>query len=199
MLLAQNLTGAPVTLAGGFASVPANGKINVSSELAGLTGPQYTALEAQRPGVIAYHWTQGFAEFSVGTLTVNAPATDTAAAQAAADAAQVDATQALADASAAQVDATQALSDASAAQGTADAAVPKASVQQGVATLVAGTAAVATANITAASKVVPIRETEGGVIGDLSISAQTPGTPGSFNIDSSNALDTSKVRWLVLG
>lgn len=165
MLLAKNLTGSPVVLSGLSVSVPANGVVNVTSELDGLSGGQFTALETQRPGTIEYIWTQGYAEFSIGSLTASVMATSTA----------VDV-----------------------AQTTANNAVPKASVQQGVATLVAGTVTVATANITAGSVIVPIRETPGGTPGDLSIGSPTPGTPGSFAINSTDGGDTSKVRWLVL-
>lgn len=89
--------------------------------------------------------------------------------------------------------------DVGTAQTTANNAVPKASVQTGMTALVAGTVTVATANITTASKVVPIRDVAGANPGNLSVSAVTPGTPGSFTIDSANALDDSTVRWLVIG
>lgn len=100
----------------------------------------------------------------------------------------------------AQADATQALADAATAQSTADAAVPLVSVQTGTGVLVAGTATIATANITVDSVIVPIRDVADPVnSGELSISGPTPGTPGSFDIDSTDGADTSSVRWLVIG
>jgi len=71
--------------------------------------------------------------------------------------------------------------------------------QQGLATLVAGTVTVSTAKIRTNSFIIPIRESSIGTIGDLSIANQTPGDPGSFDINSSNAADLSKIRWVVLG
>ena len=74
-LIVQNLTGSPVTLAAGSPAapvVPANGVMNVTSELRGLTGGQYTSLESQRPAVLKYRWTN-FPEYAVGTLTVEVP------------------------------------------------------------------------------------------------------------------------------
>jgi hypothetical protein len=88
---------------------------------------------------------------------------------------------------------------AAAAQATANAAVPKASVQTGTAVLVAGTVSVA-ANITAASVVMAFPSgLAGGTPGSLSTGSKVVGAPGSFAINSSNALDTSTVIWLVIG
>jgi hypothetical protein len=149
-----------------------------------------------------------------GVLVVSIPVVATAAAKARAIKLQggdpnmmagimlasVGATADAAAIAAAQADATQALADAATAQGTADAAVPSASVQTGVGTLVAGTLNVPTANITAGSVIVPIRDVEDLVnSGALSISGITPGAPGSFDIDSANGADTSSVSWLVIG
>lgn len=89
--------------------------------------------------------------------------------------------------------------DAAAAQATADAAVPLASVQTGADTLVAGAVTIASANITAGSVIVPIRDRELGTPGDLTIDTVVPGAPGSFNIQSSNGADVSTVHWLVIG
>lgn len=78
-LIVCNLTGAAVTLAAGKRTVVAPAKVgaltygppvNVTSELSGLSGANYTALEAQRAGVLAYFWTEGVPLFDVGTLTV---------------------------------------------------------------------------------------------------------------------------------
>lgn len=79
-LLCFNKSGVDVVLAGslGFSTTipaslapPARGQaVNVTSELRGLTGGQYTALETQRAAAaLEYAWT-GDPEFSVGTLTV---------------------------------------------------------------------------------------------------------------------------------
>lgn len=78
--------------------------------------------------------------------------------------------------------------------------VPTASVQQSsVAALVAGARSVANLNITASSVIVPIRDTEGGTPGALSIASVVPGNPGSFTIQSADGADTSLVRALVIG
>lgn len=79
-LLACNLTAAAVTLAAGKRSVvlPAavapltyGAPVNVTSELAGLTDPQYALIEAQRgAGSIALFWDDGIPLFPVATLTV---------------------------------------------------------------------------------------------------------------------------------
>lgn len=81
MLLVCNLTGTDVVLAKGTRSVTAPAKVgsltygpavNVSSELKGLIAGDYTALETQRAGALAYFWSNGIPEFAVGTLTVGA-------------------------------------------------------------------------------------------------------------------------------
>ena len=81
MLLVCNLTGTDVVLVKGTRSVTAPAKVgsltygpavNVSSELKGLVAGDYTALETQRAGVVAYFWSNGIPEFAVGTLTVGA-------------------------------------------------------------------------------------------------------------------------------
>lgn len=79
MLLACNLTSSPVTLAAGKRTVVLPAKVgsltygapvDVSSELAGLAGGDYTALQAQvSGGSVAYFWTN-VPLFAVGTLTV---------------------------------------------------------------------------------------------------------------------------------
>jgi hypothetical protein len=77
-LIVYNVTGSPVTLAAGnpvrvipaSSSPPNRGEgFNVTSELQGLSGANYTALEAQRPLTLEYEWT-GEAEYSTGTLVV---------------------------------------------------------------------------------------------------------------------------------
>jgi hypothetical protein len=81
MLLVCNLTASDVVLAKGLRSVTAPAKVgsltygpavNVSSELKGLIAGDYTALESQRSGALAYFWSNGIPEFDVGTLTVGA-------------------------------------------------------------------------------------------------------------------------------
>jgi len=78
-LYVYNLTGAPVVLAAGnpARTIPASTtpptRVDVTSELRGLTGPDYTALEAQRAGTLVYEWTSD-PEYAVGTLTVEGPA-----------------------------------------------------------------------------------------------------------------------------
>lgn len=67
--------------------------------------------------------------------------------------------------------------------------------------LVAGTVTVATLTFSASAKVQPIRNNPDPVAanwGALSITAQTPGAPGSITVTSSNAADTSSVDLLVL-
>ena len=80
-LLVCNLTAADVVLVKGLRSVTAPAKVgsltygpavNVSSELKGLVAGDYTALETQRAGVLAYFWSNGIPEFAVGTLSVGA-------------------------------------------------------------------------------------------------------------------------------
>ncbi len=68
--------------------------------------------------------------------------------------------------------------------------------------LVAGTVTVASLTFTAATKVVPIRNNPDPVAvnwGALSISVQTPGSPGSITVVSSDAADTSSVDLLLIG
>jgi len=84
-LMVANLTGADVTISASNAkraiTVPAKvggltygSPIDVTSELNGLTGGQYTNLETQRAGggspPIVYYWTNGIPLYAVGTLTV---------------------------------------------------------------------------------------------------------------------------------
>jgi hypothetical protein len=67
--------------------------------------------------------------------------------------------------------------------------------------LVAGTVTVATLTFSASAKVTPIRNNPDAVAahwGSLSITAQTPGAPGSITVTSSNAADTSSVDLLIL-
>jgi len=80
-LLVCNLTSSDVVLAAGLRSVTAPAKVgsltygpavNVSSELKGLSAGNYTSLESQRSGALAYFWSNGIPEFAVGTLTVGA-------------------------------------------------------------------------------------------------------------------------------
>jgi hypothetical protein len=79
MLYVCNLTASPVTLAAGTRTVIAPAKVgsltygapmDVTSELKGLVAGDYTALETQRSGALAYFWTDGIPLFAVGTLTV---------------------------------------------------------------------------------------------------------------------------------
>jgi hypothetical protein len=81
MLLVCNLTAADVVLVRGKRSVTVPAKVgaltygpsvNISSELEGLIAGDYTALEVQRPGVVAYFWSNGIPEYAVGALTVGA-------------------------------------------------------------------------------------------------------------------------------
>ncbi len=82
-LLVCNLTSSNVTLTKGKRSVVAPAKVgsltygapvDVTSELAGLSADDYTALETQRAGggspPLAYFWDDGIPLFAVGTLTV---------------------------------------------------------------------------------------------------------------------------------
>lgn len=73
--------------------------------------------------------------------------------------------------------------------------------QGGSSTLVGGTVTVATANITAASKILATRKTPGGTVGNLSVpsGSRVVGTPGSFAINSDSALETSTVDWFISG
>lgn len=77
-LLCYNLTGAPITLAASSAGttvvIPASSSapnpgppFNVTSKIRGLTGTQYSSLEAQRAGNLSYQWTST-PEYSIGTL-----------------------------------------------------------------------------------------------------------------------------------
>lgn len=68
----------------------------------------------------------------------------------------------------------------------------------GSAVLVAGTKTVETAPITDSSQVFISRGTAGGTLGHLSVASVTPGTPGSFIINSSSNADTSTVNYLVI-
>jgi hypothetical protein len=78
-LIVCNLTGTDVVLVKGTRSVTAPAKVggltygppvNVTSELKGLVAGDYTLLEAQRTGALAYFWDNGIPLFAVGTLTV---------------------------------------------------------------------------------------------------------------------------------
>ena len=84
-LLVANLTASDVVISASNAkravTVPAKvgsltygPPVDVTSELNGLTGTQYTALEAQRAGggspPVVYYWSNGIPLFAVGTLTV---------------------------------------------------------------------------------------------------------------------------------
>lgn len=90
MLLVFNKSAAPITLSGLTvvvplsAAPPARGPgVNVTSELRGLSGGQYTALEAQRAlGSLEYEWT-GDPEYSVSPLAFVGPALPNASATAA--------------------------------------------------------------------------------------------------------------------
>lgn len=74
------------------------------------------------------------------------------------------------------------------------------SVQTGTATLVGGVIAVATATITALSKIYVSRNTVGGTAGHLSVADadNVVGAPGSFEINSSAGADTSTINWLII-
>lgn len=74
-LLVFNKTTSPITLSGLATVVPASALagtrgpgVNVTSELNGLSGPQYTALEAQRGTSLDYEWS-GYPEYLTGTLS----------------------------------------------------------------------------------------------------------------------------------
>ena len=78
-LFVYNITGVPVTLAAGNpvkiipASVapPSRGVgIDVTKSLKGLTGPNYTALEAQRVATLVYEWST-LPEYPVGVLKID--------------------------------------------------------------------------------------------------------------------------------
>src|SRR5579885_2887106 len=74
-LLVTNLTGSPVTLAAGNPApvIPAHATVNVTSKLIGLSGPNYTALQAQVSGaLVSYQWT-GYVEYATAGLTVQSP------------------------------------------------------------------------------------------------------------------------------
>lgn len=75
-LLAYNQTGAPVVLAAGTpaTTIPANGVVNVTSELTGLVGGDYVLLQAQTPASIVYAWSTGVAEFATAGLTIGSTA-----------------------------------------------------------------------------------------------------------------------------
>lgn len=80
MLLVYNRSATDITLTGTSIVVPQSPAppsrgpgVNVTSELKGLTGPEYTALEAQRAANnLSYEWS-GSPEFSTGTLVTQAP------------------------------------------------------------------------------------------------------------------------------
>jgi hypothetical protein len=80
-LIVCNLTSSAVTLARGARTIVVPPKVgsltygppvDVTSTLQGLAAGDYTALESQRAGTVAYYWTTGVPEFAVGTLTVAA-------------------------------------------------------------------------------------------------------------------------------
>lgn len=66
--------------------------------------------------------------------------------------------------------------------------------RMGVATLVGGTVTVANTSVTANTRIIPVRTTTGGTVGHLS-TTQIAST--SFTINSSSALDTSTVTWIL--
>ena len=68
---------------------------------------------------------------------------------------------------------------------------------QGNATLVAGSVTVSNTNVQAGSKILVTQVTPGGTPGALYVGTITGGT--SFVINSTNALDTSVVRWEIVG
>jgi hypothetical protein len=80
-LLVFNKSAAPIVLSGLTVTVPASAAppargsdMNVTSELRGLSGAQYTALEAQRAlGNLEYEWSGLSARFATGTLAVLDP------------------------------------------------------------------------------------------------------------------------------
>jgi hypothetical protein len=71
-----------------------------------------------------------------------------------------------------------------------------ASSTMGQVTLVGGTKVVSTTAVTANSRIFLTSDAPGGTIGFLSVSARVAGT--SFTIQSSNALDTSNVSWIIV-
>lgn len=66
----------------------------------------------------------------------------------------------------------------------------------GTATLVAGTVTVTAPYVSSTSKVMLSRQLLGGTPGHLSVSAIVDGT--SFDIDSSSAMDTSDINYVIL-
>lgn len=68
--------------------------------------------------------------------------------------------------------------------------------RMGQATLVAGTVVVSNTTVTASTRIFLSRETAGGTLGHLSISARSAGT--SFTILSSSNTDTSTINWLLI-
>jgi hypothetical protein len=78
-LIVCNLTSSAVPLVKGNRTVIVPAKVgsltygppvNVTSALQGLIAGDYTALESQRSGAVAYFWSDGVPLFAVGTLTV---------------------------------------------------------------------------------------------------------------------------------
>lgn len=72
-------------------------------------------------------------------------------------------------------------------------------VQTDINTLVGGTVTCTVDHLNDQSVIIPIREIIGGTVGALSISNRVNGSPGQFDIDSTNVLDTSDIRWVVFG
>ena len=70
-----------------------------------------------------------------------------------------------------------------------------AAARMGTATLVAGTLTVNTTAVTANSRIMLAGQNTSGTLGELTVSARTPGT--SFTITSSNAADTRSVAWII--
>lgn len=68
--------------------------------------------------------------------------------------------------------------------------------KMGTSTMVAGTVTIATTAVTASSKIFYNRATTGGTVGDLSRGTIVAGT--SFVINSTSALDTSDIDWLIV-
>ena len=66
----------------------------------------------------------------------------------------------------------------------------------GSATMVGGTVVVNNTRVTANSIIILTAQNNAGTIGSVSVSARTAGT--SFTIKSTNALDVSRVGWLIL-
>lgn len=69
----------------------------------------------------------------------------------------------------------------------------------GRATLVAGTVTVSSENFSSSSEILVSRRTAGGTLGFLSLDNVSPGSPGSFDVISANAADTSVVSWFIAG